>query len=329
MRKPVNPLSRWWPAASLIGAALAIGLVFFRPMNLQVLSSHANPTRSYAEAVRRIEALRAAAPPDMNPDCQLQFLNQGQKAERAIAFVHGYSYCPQQFQALGQRFHDLGYNVIIAPLPHHGLADRLTTVQAQLTAEELATYADEMTDILQGLGTQTIMAGISGGGVTTAWAAQFRHDLSLAVVISPGFGFRKVPAPLTAPAADLFLAAPNFYQWWDPNLKTGLTPDYVYPRYSTRALAQILRLGFAVRSASQATRPAAQAILVVTNAYDDTVDNTVAAQVAENWRRAGAQLATYEFPADLRLGHDMIDPTRPDQRVEVVYPQLIKLIAGQ
>src|SRR6185503_9544167 len=117
----------------------------------------------------------------------------GQKVERAILLLHGYTNCPQQFLELGQRFYDLGYNVLIAPLPHHGLANRLTDEQSQLTAKELASYADEMVDIAHGLGNEVVMMGISGGGVATAWAAQNRSDLDLAVIISPAFGFKEIP----------------------------------------------------------------------------------------------------------------------------------------
>jgi hypothetical protein len=37
----------------------------------------------------------------------------------------------------------------------------------------------------------------------------------------------------------------------------------------------------------------------------------------------------YEFPRQLRLGHDIIDPEQPYQRVELVYPVLEKLILGR
>jgi hypothetical protein len=76
------------------------------------------------------------------------------KSRAAIILVHGYTNCPQQFKALGQRFYDMGYNVLIAPLPHHGLADRMTEEHGLLTAEELAAYADETVDLAQGLGDQ-------------------------------------------------------------------------------------------------------------------------------------------------------------------------------
>ena len=256
----------------------------------------------------------------MNPVCRLQFLSHEQQVERAIVFVHGYTNCPQQFRELGQRFFDLGYNVLIAPLPHHGLSDRLTEEQGQLKAEELVAYADEVVDIAQGLGSRVTMVGISGGAVTTAWAAQKRGDLDLAVLISPAFGYLQVKTALTAPGTNLYRILPNSYRWWDDTLQAERGPDHCYPRYSTRALAEILRLGFAVQAAAGETRPAARSILVVTNASDTAVNPELTARVVEHWRENNANLETYEFEAAFGLPHDLIDPAQPDEQIEIVYP---------
>jgi carboxylesterase len=184
-----------------------------------------------------------------------------------------------------------------------------------------------MVDLARGLGEEVTMAGISAGGVTTAWAAQNRPDLDLAVIISPAFGFSQIPTSLTTVATNLFLTLPNSYQWWDPDLKSAGGPPFAYPRYSTRALAQTMLLGSAVRSAAGRDAPAARAILVITNANDTNVNNALTAQVVDQWRLRGTKgLRTYEFEAGLKLEHDLIDPDKPDHAVELVYPKLIELI---
>src|SRR5207245_6985782 len=68
---------------------------------------------------------------------------------------------------LGEMFHALGHNVLIARFPHHGLKDRLTTDQVHLTAEELVGLVDEVMDIARGLGDHITLVGLSGGGVMT------------------------------------------------------------------------------------------------------------------------------------------------------------------
>ena len=309
----------------LIGLAI---IAAFIPWGSWGIASHPNPASSYAEAVRRIKQILASEGADFNPECQTRFLTHGQQAARVVILVHGYTNCPQQFAALGQQFFELGDNVLILPLPHHGLADRMTEAQAQLSAPELAAYADQTVDIARGLGKQITMIGISAGGVTTAWAAQNRADIDLAIIISPAFGFKQVPSILTAPAMNLYRLLPDAYQWWNSQLKANVMPTYAYPRYSQHALAQTLRLAFAVRLGADANPPAAKKLVVVFNPSDNSINNELTAQVVKTWQAHGANLSTYEFEKKLTLGHDLIDPTQPDQNIAEVYPRLIEL-AGQ
>jgi dienelactone hydrolase len=301
-------------------------LILLRPWNISTLASHPDPVDSYPQALQRIEQLRAKEPPGMNPVCRLQLMTHDRKVARAIILVHGYTNCPQQFDELGKRFYDLGYNVLIAPLPHHGLADRLTGEQARLTAEELVNYADETVDIAQGLGDQVVMMGLSAGGVTTAWAAQNRSDIDLAVIISPAFGFQQIPTPLTAAIANISILLPDSLVWWDPASKADFPPAYAYPQYSRHALAQILRLGLATQALARRSAPAAKRIEVVFNPTDDAINNPLVWKVVRNWQAHAANLSTYQFDPNLQLHHDLIDPTQPYQETEVVYPQLIDLV---
>ena len=319
-------IHRWWTALLTLAVLLVIVSMLLKPWNISNLSSHPNPVHSYAEALQRVDQLRAQAPPDMNPVCQLKLMTHDRKVERAIILVHGYTNCPQQFNTLGQQFYDLGYNVLIAPLPHHGLADRMTEEHGLLTAEDLAAYADQTVDLAQGLGDQVVMMGISAGGVTTAWAAQHRNDIDLAVIISPAFGFKQIPAPLTAAVINIYSLLPDSFVWWDPKRQGSITPAYAYPRYSKHALVQTLRLGFAVQADTKHAPPAAKKTIMVINPTDESVDNGRIMQVVKDWQAQHASLDTYEFDANLQLRHDLIDPTQPYQQVEIVYPQLVGLV---
>jgi len=326
-QKQMNGIRRWRIILLILGLMLAFGYIALMPWNISNLLSHPRPTQSYTEALQRVETLRAQEPPDMNPVCRLQLMSHDKKVDQAIILVHGYTNCPQQFHQLGQRFYDLGYNVLIAPFPHHGLVDRMTEAHARLTAEELTAYADETVDIAQGLGEHVTMMGLSAGGATTAWAAQYRSDIDLAVIISPAFGFKQIPTPLTAAAMNLYTLLPNSYEWWDPVRQAEAPPAYGYPRYSTHALVQTLRLGFATQANAQRERPAAQKIVVVFNANDNAVNNVLTMDVVKIWQAHDANLTTYEFEANLNLGHDLIDPTQPDQQIDIVYPRLIDWIS--
>jgi alpha-beta hydrolase superfamily lysophospholipase len=239
--------------------------------------------------------------------------------------VHGYTNCPQQFRELGKRFFERGDNVLIAPLPHHGLADRMNTAQSKLTAGEMAAYADEVVDIGRGLGKKVSMMGISAGGVITAWSAQNRRDLDCAVVIAPTLGFKPVPVPFTAAVMNLFSSLPDSWAWWNEELKENVQPPYGYPRCSKHVLTDILRLGFVVEEAARQRPPAARKIVMVSNANDQAVNNESTQKIADLWKSHGATVVSYTFDASLKIGHDIIDPNQPDQKVDIVYPKLIEL----
>ena len=310
----------------IAGIVLAAVVFILMPHAISNLVSHPDPVQDYEEAVRRAGSFREDEQQDMNPLCRLQLMTHGRKADRAVILVHGYTTCPQQFHELGKRFHASGDNVLIAPMPHHGLSDRMTGEHSLLRAEELAVYADTVVDIAQGLGEEVIMMGISAGGVTTAWAAQQRKDIDVAVIISPAFGFREIPTPLTAAVMNIFSVLPDKFTWWNPDLEADAPPSYAYPRYSRRALAQILRLGFAVQKDITRGSAGAKKIVVVFNANDNQINNKLTRDIVKRWQSHNANITTYEFDASLKLGHDIIDPNQPNQKIDIVYPNLVELV---
>jgi carboxylesterase len=313
--------------AVLLVVVIYLGVV---PPNLQTLASHPHPAIDYADAVKRVEAAQAQEAGRLKPECMTQLLTHGQKTTRVVAFAHGYTNCPKQFLALGQKFYDLGYNVLLMPIPHHGLTDRLTDDLTNLTAEELVAYADQVIDIEQGLGDYRVFAGLSGAGNVAGWAAQTRADLDQAVMIEPIFEVQEIPRPATVLAVNVVLMMPDTFSWWDPrhpDTGTGGTMSHAYPRFSLHGLAQCIRLGFAARALASKAAPAAGSMLLVTNAADLGGTTAASEELLALWRAHGAaKVESYEYPAQLKLAHDMIDPGQHDQQVEVVYPKLVELI---
>lgn len=329
-----NARKRIGKAGLIVGAmVIALGGILMLPADDSThYASHPHPAANYAEAVQRVERVRAAEV-GFNPDCHTTLLTHGAKTAKAIIFAPGYGSCPAAFKELGTQFYDRGYNVLVVPLPYNGRADRMTTEQAKLQAEDLVHYTDEVVDIGRGLGDHVTLAGISGGGLATGWAAQQRRDVDRAVLISPGFGFAVVPELLTPLVSRVFILLPNMYIWSDSRLKADAPPDHNYPRLSTRAVGgQILRLSLAIQALARQNAPAVGSILVVTNLNDPDLNNAVTDKVVDLWRAHGApDVQTYQFPVDLRLGHDLTDLQQPDRNAAavvsaVVYPQLLELI---
>ena len=288
----------------------------------------AGPPISYAAALRWIAARQSEEGDQVNPLARTRLLTHGSRVECAIVLLHGYTSSPAQFHALGNLLHEHGCNVLIPRAPHHGLADRMTRDLARLDEAELLTFVDDALEMARGLGERLVVAGLSMGGLLAAWAAQERADVARAVLIAPGIGFGAVPAAITPLAGRLARTLPNVYLWWDPVLKDRAPgPRHGYPRYATRPLGHILRISRRLQARAAERAPAAGAIAVITNACDRTVDNAATARLVRLWRAHGAQVSTHEFPAELDLPHDLIDPAQPRQRLELVYPTLLHCFA--
>jgi len=309
--------------------ALLLGIIRTLSPATSGLQPHPHPAPDFASALERWRAVEARDTPDISPECRTRsFLHDGRTRD-VLVLIHGLTNCPKQFATLGERFRERGWNVLIARLPHHGLRDRMTHQLARLTASEIARFTDEVIDIAVGMGDRVTVAGLSVGGVAAAWAGQERADVYRAVAIAPMFGLPLVPRAWTAAATRLLLEIPNRFLWWNPALKEKLAgPRHVYPRFATHAVGEVLRLGLAVERDAAAHAPAARRLLVVSVERDTAVNNRATRDLVRHWRRAGAAVETYEFPARLRLNHDLIDPEQVGARIAVVYPELERLMEG-
>ena len=309
----------------------ALGLILFARVCTDGLESHPCPATSYDEAMQRFTQLQALDGDDVNPVCQSTLLTHGHRTERSIVLIHGITNCPQQYVALAPLFYEQGYNVLIPRMPRNGLADIETDDLKHLTAEELREYADTIVDIARGLGDQVTVAGLSAGGVIAAWVAQFRDDVDKAVVMAPSLSIlpsiatRRLNLYLKIALFKLFLRLPNIMTQGLKPFREG--PTYAYIGHSTRALAQVMRLGLAVFRASTVAKPATPSVLVVLNENDAAIDGSITELLVKLWQNKGVRhLETHTFPAELNLEHDLIDPNQKMQHTDLVYPVLLDLI---
>jgi alpha-beta hydrolase superfamily lysophospholipase len=254
----------------------------------------------------------------------LALVHAARTARSAVLF-HGLSASPMQFVQIARGLHERGYNVIVPRLPRHGHADRMSTAQATMRAEDLKAVALSSLEVARGLGERVTVAGFSLGGLLAAWIAQ-TQEVGRAVPIAPFLGIAFVPSRLSAGLTRAALILPNVFNWWDPRLRERQMPAHGYPRYATRALAQAMLLSHELFEAAAAGPPKAKKIMLVTNAREAAVNNRAARKLARLWRAGRPEaLETYEF-ADLPVSHDIIEPLHRPEIVEKVYPILIELL---
>ena len=283
---------------------------------------------AYEDAVRIATSIKDLDGPNVNPVCQTRLYTHGRRTERSLVLLHGFTNCPQQFDALGKQFFEMGWNVLIPRYPRHGYNDRLTNSIAELRLEHLLAVANRAAEAGAGLGERLTVAGLSLGGILTGHLAETRDGIERAVLIAPMFGLRPVPALGLRAITQLAHILPNFYIWWNGQLKDKVGPSHGYPRFSTKAYAALFEAGSGVFKAARSAAPKANSIAVITNAAEPRLDNRFTYKLVDLWRAHGANVSFFEFPADEHLPHDLIDPSNPDQNTERVYPVVVKTISG-
>lgn len=315
-------MTLWTRALLLAGSVSAAAWYFGRLRPLRSIP-YPQPAVTFEDAIGRIERLRAADSERVNPVCRTRLLTHGAKTLRAVALIHGFTSCPAQFERFAEELHASGFNVIVPRLSHHGLSDVMARDVGALSAEEMVAIVCESCDILHGLGEKTTLVGFSMGGALAAWAVQNRPDVDHGVLISPAIGIRAVPISMRRLAANVLLTLPNLFMWWDAKLKeNGPGVAHAYPRFATRAVGHLLRVGTIVDAQARRQVYAAGRVTVINNPMDDTVDNRGIDRVVDAWRSKGVMVETYEFPAEWGLVHNIMDPTKPEQQMERVYPKL-------
>jgi alpha-beta hydrolase superfamily lysophospholipase len=245
-----------------------------------------------------------------------------------VVLLHGLTATPQQFDALAPMLHARGRNVLVPRLPKHGYHNRMTKALAGLEVPELIAAVKLALGEARALGGEVTMAGFSLGGMLAAYAAQ-RERVDRAVCIAPFFGVRWLSRSLNRRFTRLLRFVPDLFLWWDP-IRRGAHDGDGYPRYPISALRKAMTLGEAIFEDAKRRPPLTRSIALVTNPRETSCHNGLAHDLAELWRRGGAQVEEIELP-HIRPSHDFMTPcpARGRERLhERVYPVVVEAIIG-
>jgi len=307
------------------GAMLILGIAAVVPATTGDVRSHPNAATDFDHAVDRARAVIRADTVVAAPGGVSILLTHGARAPRAVVLLHGFTDSPRQFAALADSLFAAGDNVFVPRLPHHAQRGKDVGELARLTASELCRAADEAIDIAAGLGDSVVVLGLSVGGTLAVWAAEHRPEVRRAVVIAPPFEVARVPSMLERPLVNLGSHVPNISRRSAPDSER---PDRD-PGFATHGLAQVLRLGMAVRRDAERMLPARAEILFLVNANDRTVKTAPVLDLARVWNRRGVPVSVYEIPVSLGLPHNVVDPMQQPGNTAVVYPTLSALAHGE
>jgi pimeloyl-ACP methyl ester carboxylesterase len=208
------------------------------------------------------------------------------------------------------------------------MADRRLENLSILRAEELRACADTSVDIATGLGDKIYVGGLSAGGVMAAWIAQNRKEASRVVLIAPALVLGRGAGKFLDRIA-VFLIA------WLPDIPKDLfssdpdAPPYAYPGFSAKALGQLLKMSFAIYGNALENPPVVQDIVLLTTKTDHIASDFATWELIGLWRGKGLRrFVSIDFPNEMQVPHDMIDPAHRSQRTDAVHPLLIDLMSA-
>jgi len=320
----VNPFSSGLDS-TLRRLALLVGLAAAIPLRSRDLDSHPFPALDYRAAVARVERVQAIDDRVASPGGRSMLLTHGSRMPRVDVLLHGFTDSPTQFAALADSLFQNGDNVYVPRLPHHAERSGDARALAGLTASELAHTSDASIDIAVGLGDTITVVGLSVGGTMAGWIGQHRAEVRRVVMIAPAFEAGRVPSRMEKYLINLTERLPNVTRRSAPDTAR---PDR-NPGFATHALAEVLRLGAAVRGAAEEHAPKAADFTLLLNERDRTVKSAAALRLARAWQRRGATVSVYTFPSSLGLPHNVLDGRESSGQPQIVYPTLVALARGE
>jgi len=299
---------------ALVGGAAAMmmtGVGIRRP------ESFPDPARSIDDAWQRVERLRVAEEFErITPAASTTLLSPAEPAPDTptVVLMHGLTMTPDQFVWVGEVLCGLGYRVLLPRMPDHGRADKDPARLADLTAEQLAAWADGVIDIAHGFGGPVWVEGLSAGGLMACWCAQVRPEVTRVAAIAPfaaPHGYRWGVVRTAARLEGLLPA--RMHHWDDP-----VFSPHGYEGFPVRGGSAFMVVSEALYDGRLAAVSSLERTTLVLNDGDDQISDPRARELFRAcFRDRAAAYSEVTLPAELGWRHDFIDPwiePRPDPR---------------
>ena len=293
-------------------------------------AASASSDDAFALAKERIRRLKAADDAFILPGAGTNCYDHGRQMPLAVVLLHGFTNNPIQFARLAADLYAQGCNVLVPRLPGHGDADRMSTRLEGVTAADMTNAADAAVDAAVGLGRRLAVSGISLGATLCAWLATMRPDIDVVASVSPAIALNHVDVFVDRVIVGAMTRMPaDKYAWWDSKLKERILPNHAYPRYPIRTLGECYRIGEDVIDARGPFPGRGRShVTFALNPADGVVNDDVVTAIAQKWNDSGWIAARIATLRDVPTFHDIIEPEASGARIDEVYPQVIRLIAG-
>ena len=133
------------------------------------MSDYSTTTAAIIEQAKSIEQI-----PIRNEACRSKIFLHPHPTAKVFLFFHGFTAGPYQFEPIGQKLFDAGYNVLVPLQPGHGIAGNWKVDNPPPLPTEREIYQEfalSWLKVAQNLGQQVIVGGLSTGGNLAATLA--------------------------------------------------------------------------------------------------------------------------------------------------------------
>jgi esterase/lipase len=308
---------------------IVIASIFYWPIREFNLGTSIK-TQDYETSKQFIQLRNSNSANFINPDCADKLMEHGKKTEKVVVIYHGFTNCPKQFELLGQQLFDNGYNVYIPRLPYHGHSNVLTDEAASFNVDQLVDFARDSMYVATGLGDKIDLIGISGGALVATWIGTQIENTDKIMAIAPLFSPSDYPEWQLQPRSNLLRVLPSIFKSWNDEKKDKQDsgPSYAYPRYSLKAINAFLKLSLDLKKKLESPQNLQQnkKYILITTENDKAINNNVAySYFAKILTIPKTTFTSYQFPAELDLNHDIIDPNQRQAKIDKVYPKLLEI----
>jgi len=255
-----------------------------------------------------------------------RLLGGGGRAPLAVVLLHGLTNAPEQWLRFAEEARARGMAAVVPRLPGHGHTDRRARRLGDVPGEAYLRAASDAVDVACGIGDRVAVVGLSIGSGIGLRVALGRDDVARVVAAVPLLGIKGLARPVDEALAFALTRLPNATLAWDPRRGSHLTgPPWAYPRFATRALGRTLAIGLDV---ARSPAPPAARVTFVLNAREPAIDNPLAKRLAKTWNGVRPGSASVDVLDGLPAMHDIVDPSEPGARIDLVYPRLFAALEG-
>ncbi|MBV6622137.1 MAG: alpha/beta fold hydrolase [Rivularia sp. (in: Bacteria)] len=202
--------------------------------------------------------------PIKNQACSSKFFFHSNPTQKVCLFFHGFTAGPYQFEPLGKKLYEAGYNVLIPLQPGHGVAGNFNADNPPplpLKREVYQNYAISWLKIAQTLGDEVIVGGLSSGGTLAAWLAmEYYQKIERVILFSPYLSSKNTIVDVAVEVL------PIYFEWFNKD-NPG---NFGYKGFEIPALRLFLDMGQEILDTAKSNP--SPPTFIVTSESDTVVD---------------------------------------------------------